>query len=731
MKNHTKILLLLFCAFILLAGFQSKALEFYVATNGNDSNPGSKAKPFATLQKARDAARATENKEPIEIIIREGIYELEEILMLKPEDSGTEEAPIIWRAAENEKVIISGGKTIRGKWETKDGKTWFVDLPTVKEGDWNFRQLFVNGKRITRARFPNISEPNPFLYAEGGTISSIQIKKRLIKKSWGEASDAQINIVPKWKFFNQWNTVKSVDKKTGTIHLKEGELHAEIIKGNWFWIEGVREELDEPGEWFLDKTSGRLYYMPEEGIDPNKQNIVAPRLNTLIYAKGDPEKNTHVKHIRFKNLEFKHTRFTLNQMEPRVATDAAVLFENTGNSEIKNCRFDNIGGYALWLHLDSKENIFTGNTVSNSGGGGVLLTGARFSYMDESRLYTPGEKAARVFPILNRITHNTVKHCGKIRYYGGGVHLDSRPDNMCMAPGNYIAHNYFYDLSRNGIFAFRNQGGNVVEYNHIHDAMQTTIDGACIHFATMNHLNAPNYILNNYLHDIWGYEQKPNGKPERHLANGIFLDWATSNTTVRDNYIYNAGGEAIKNIMGNWNLTIENNKISEQRIVPPFLKELGPGKKATNEINLESNSLIGSVVHYTNKELVGYTGDWKPRKIDGFWNLFSFSLLEVETGNDAEISYTLPIKEDGIYQVSILYLPDEKNADNAKIKVHHANGISEVSWNMKEGDKFGFALEIGKYAFEKGKAAKVSISNSGANGVVVANSVAFVKTEDK
>ena len=66
--------------------------------------------------------------------------------------------------------------------------------------------------------------------------------------------------------------------------------------------------------------------------------------------------------------------------------------------------------------------------------------------------------------------------------------------------------------------------------------------------------------------------------------------------------------------------------------------------------------------------------------------------MEAETENDAEISYTLPIKEDGIYQISILYLPDEKNAVNTKIKVHHANAVSDINWNMKEGDKFGFAL---------------------------------------
>ena len=375
-------------------------------------------------------------------------------------------------------------------------------------------------------------------------------------------------------------------------------------------------------------------------------------------------------------------------------------------------------------------NVFDNNIVEEAGGGGVLLTGARFSYMDDSKLYTPGIEAARVFPVLNHITNNTVKHCGKIRYYGGGVHLDSRPANMTMSPGNYIAHNHFYDLSRNGIFAFRNQGGNIVEYNHIHDVMQTTIDGACIHFASMSHLNAPNYIMNNYLYHIWGYEQMPNGRPKRHLANGIFLDWATSNTSVKNNYIYNAGGDAIKNIMGNRNLTIEENVISKKPIEPPFLKDLGPGSSATHGIDLESNSLTGNVIHYSEKKFVSYQGNWKPRSITGFWNLFSFNILETSGDKPSKITYTLPIEEDGTYQVSLMYLPDEKNASNAKVQIHHTEGMSEQQLNMKIGDQFGFAIEIGEYPFMKDGMAKVIISNDHADGIVVANSVAFVKRRE-
>ncbi len=62
--------------------------------------------------------------------------------------------------------------------------------------------------------------------------------------------------------------------------------------------------------------------------------------------------------------------------------------------------------------------------------------------------------------------------------------------------------------------------------------------------------------------------------------------------------------------------------------------------------------------------------------------------------------------------------------------MHHAEGISDVSWNMKKGDRFGFALKMGKYPFKKGDPAKVVISNEGADGNVLADSVAFVKVSD-
>jgi hypothetical protein len=709
------------------------ATTIHVAPQGNDTNSGTAESPLATPHAARDKVRQIISKglaEPVDIVFTSGTYTLNSPLELRPEDSGTDKFPITWKAAPDAKVVWSGGLAIPKKWRKGDGGVWQVDIMGTGPDDWNFRQLFVDGKRATRARFPNADAKNPFLYATGGALDHVIMDPNLMKESWGSAADAQINIVPESRFFNQWNTVTKVDAKTGRIDIADSERHRTINSGSWFWIEGVKGELDQPGEWFFDPKARRLHYMPQTGADPNQQDIVAPVLNRLVNAKGDVNAGTHVQHVHFDGIGFLHTAFTLGHIEARVHTDTAVMFENTLDCSVRNCRFENIGGYALWLHLDSQRNKFDRNSVRHSGGGGVLMTGARLSYMDDTKIYTPGEAAAKVAPILNEVTRNTVEHCGKIRYYGGGVHLDSRPFSMSMAPGNLISHNHFNDLSRNGVFAFRNQGGSVVEYNHIHNSMQTTIDGGCIHFATMNHLNAPNFILNNWLYDAWGYEQKPDGKPKRKLGNGIFLDWDTSNTTVRDNWVYNSVGGAIKPIWANQNLVIKDNRESDTRIVPPFEKELGPEGKASNGIDLASNRLTGSVIHYQDKKHVKTSGTWTPKTANGMRGLFRFNYLVGAAADPSEATYTLPIPEDGTYQISLLYPSGKGRASNVPVTIQHADGKAELKWDMQKGSRHGFSVEIGKYRFQKGKPATVTLSTRSTDGIVIADGVAFVKMAD-
>jgi len=737
MQSASRAFGLLLATLVLGSVGPGAATEIHVAPTGNDANSGSVAQPVATPQGAQLRVRALIQaglSNAVDVIFAAGTYDLTAPLELRPKDSGTAAFPITWRAATNGTVVLRGGRKLSGTWTNGGGGIWFTDLTGIGLGSnqWNFRQLFVNGQRAVRARYPNVTQVNPFLYATGGSFSNAVINSNLVKASWGTAADAQINIVPQSRFFNQWNTVTAVNTNTGRIDLADSERHRLIDSGSWFWIEGVQAELDEPNEWFLDPITGRLYYMPTNGVDPNTLEIVAPYLNRLINVQGDVNAGTHVQQVHFDGLEFRYTDFTIGHIESRVHTDTVIMFENTRDCSVRNCHFENIGGYALWLHLDSQRNVFDRNTVRNSGGGGVLLTGARFAYMDDSKIYTPGEAAAKVAPILNEITRNTVEHCGKIRYYGGGVHLDSRPFSLTMAPGNYIAHNHFNDLSRNGVFAFRNQGGNVVEYNRIHNCMQTTIDGAAVHFATMNTLNAPNYILNNWLYDVWGYEQKPDGNPVRRLGNGVFLDWESSNTTVKDNWIYNTVSGAVKVIWdGNRNVVNAGNSSSDTVITPPFVAEVGPEGAASNGIDLASNKSTGSIIHYTDAAHFASTGTWTKHAAVGIVNLFEFKFLAGTGAVPSTAIYTLPITEDGTYEISLLYKPGPDRASNVPILIQHAEGQADITWNMRRGSPHGFAVPIGTYRFKVAGSNTVTLFTAGANGKVIADSVAFVKVSDQ
>ncbi|MFO7974521.1 MAG: right-handed parallel beta-helix repeat-containing protein [Candidatus Hydrogenedentota bacterium] len=777
-------------AMILLLAPVAGALEFHVAIDGSDANPGTANTPFATLHRARDAVRAAKPlTEPVNIIVHAGTYYLEKTLELGPEDSGTAIYPITYRAAEGERVVLSGGRVVQGPWKVGGEHCWVTDLENVAlpcprdraesyaaaPASWHFRQMFVDGQRATRARFPNADAEDPFLYARGGAHDHIQCYPGEVRTAWAEAPDAQVNIVAGWRFFNQWNDIVGVDTQKNVLQLGERERHAAIKKDNWFWVEGVRDELDQPGEWYLDVQEGRLYYWPLDEGDPNDSTIIAPHLNRLVYLKGDVNAGTHVEHVVFRGLEFKHTTYTLGHIEARVHTDAAIKLNNARHCRVEDCRFENIGGYALWLHLDSTDNLIARNTVTQSGGGGVLLTGARLSYMDDTKVYTPGPAAAAVAPLRNRIERNEAGHCGLIRYYGGGVHLDSRPAETAMMQGNIITNNYFHDLSRNGIFAFRNQGGNLIAYNRIDNAMLTTLDGGGIHMATMNKLASPTYCIGNVISNIWGMDRTRSGQGTRHIARGIFLDWFTSSIVMRDNLTYNTwqGGYCL--LGGNDNQFVNNVIIKDPEglsLSPKWAGSRGTGNQTEHNIvdssgdkrlcvdveagdfrlrpdaaypegfsvfdttqagltgtvsaGIAADQLIstGEVLHYTDSDVVERNGAWADKEATGLSGLFTFRFLQANPDTGATVTFRLPIAEGGQYDIYANF-PEGKNlSKDTPVEVHHADGVSHLTINQSQSGNWP---KLGHWRFEKGGESRIVVSTEGAGGPVVVDSVGFVK----
>lgn len=142
----------LFSLSLLITALAASAREIILSPEGEISNP----------QAALIAAR--NSPEPVKIIVRDGIYLLRQPLEFSPGDSD-----ITWQAASGAEPVFDGGMKISGWQKTKDG-LWKAELPKVREGRWNFDQLWVNGHRATRARTPNKGFFNLSGPAEPGTF---------------------------------------------------------------------------------------------------------------------------------------------------------------------------------------------------------------------------------------------------------------------------------------------------------------------------------------------------------------------------------------------------------------------------------------------------------------------------------------------------------------------------------------------------------------------------------
>lgn len=745
------------------------AVEFHVSTSGSDEGPGTKERPFASITRARDALRELRRQRepdgPAEVVIHGGVHFLAGTVLLSPADSGTPAAPVTYRAADGERVVLSGGQRITGPWRKSEGAIWCADVPGP-DRRWTFRQLFVNGRREVRARFPNADAQPPHLFGGGGQKGCITVEAGRIRPCWGAARDAQVHVVPEWRFFNQLQTITGVDAARSMIFLSPQEQHARIVDGSWFHVEGVREELDQPREWFFDADARRVFYWPEAGDDPNHLEIVAPRLDRIFHLQGDVRAGTHVEHVILRGLEFRHTAYTLGHIEPRVNTDAAVMLENASHCRIERCRFENIGGYGVWLHLDSCENEMDANSISDAGAGGVLLTSARFSYMDDSKLFTPGAAAAKVAPLRNQITRNHIHHCGRIRYYNSGVHLDSRPAETALAAGNRIANNLIHDMPRNGIFAFRNQGGNIIEFNRIQNIMLATEDGGGIHFATMNQIAAPNLIANNIVADAWGWRQLPGGGRERHIARGIYLDWFTASTRVENNVIFNTRSGGLQFNAGDDNRFVNNVVVGDgvrwdtrwhgadaqgtvdkcNLVVGPDaaasplrdpgrgdftlekdygdypagfswidVRQIGTGGTARSGVAIPAMAREGGVLNWDAPQGVEIRGPWEKKTAAGLWGLYNFHYLLAEPKTDAEVTFSWPVREAGRYAVRLNFPAHANRAPNVHIVVEHAGGTSAERVDQRS---FGFGRFLGRYPFVPGKPARVTIDARQADGRV-------------
>ena len=319
-------------------------MEFWVSPNGNDESPGTSSQPFLTLERARDAVRAlddTQRSRDITIYIRGGTYRLGRPLVLDWHDSGHNAHSVVYRAAPGEQPVISGSVRVQN-WSLHDPA---LGIYQAHVGQWESRQLYVNGQRVVRARtsfYPASFRP-AFFYSDGiAQHVGIQFipddlnpENWLDPSQWNNVQDIEAVIVTQWKMMSvPLNSIipypqytpsavflpypsLQVPSKTGLIELQEpGWKNANIFlsdltnqPGIWSfwqvtWFENAYEFLDEPGEWYLNSSTGILYYIPRPGEDLEFAEVELPILETLVEGRGDL--GQPVSNIRFEGLTFSY-----------------------------------------------------------------------------------------------------------------------------------------------------------------------------------------------------------------------------------------------------------------------------------------------------------------------------------------------------------------------------------------------------------------------------------------
>ena len=514
---------------------------FFVSKDGNDAWSGKSAQPnaektdgpFATIARARDAIREMKAEQPLSdpvtVMVRGGTYFLDETIVFRQEDNGTKDCPIVYMAYPGEKPVISGGRKIVGSWRPYNGEIMVCSIEEVKAGKWNFKQLFVNGKRQVRARVPSEGH---YVTEEALSGTSFKFREGDFKR-WRNLNDVEVVV------FHSWNEsrllVSELDEEERIAKFLDPKAKHRIgwQHPNRYYIDNVFEGLQSPGEWYLDKHTGELYYWPVDDI--GNSEVIAPVLSQLVRFEGGM-KESHIQYIEIRGFTFSDTDWILPEKGYPDCGDVGDIVDPSAITldNVRYCIFEdncvrNVGTYAL--ELTGYGNRIIGNEIFGTGGGGIISR----SYDEE----------------CNVISYNHIHHCGEVYHSAVGVNIDDG--------GGIISHNLIHDISHSGVYARHwatenqprerenQEQGLVIEYNEIYNLMQERInDGGGIFIRDSNII-----IRNNLIHDVFSCGD---GSP----GWGIYLGCETRDTRVENNIVYR--NHATMHVWySDRNNTIENN----------------------------------------------------------------------------------------------------------------------------------------------------------------------------
>lgn len=514
-------------------------IVLYVAPEGDDAHsgrlrdttPDGSDGPLATVAGAQRAIRRLRRggtlPKPVKVLIRGRLW-LDGPVVFEPEDSGTERCPIVYTTEKPRGAVLSGGRAIAG-WKKTDGPIWTAYVPEVKSGTWYFRQMFVAGRRATRARTPN----GGYLHAD----SPIDAKPGA---KWNEGTDRfrfKPGDIRPWNdlhnvevvVFHSWNTsrvrIASVDERARVVRFTGPTIFRPF---GWdpeqrYYVENAAELLDAPGEWYLDRTTGVVSYWPRQDEDMTTAEVVAPRLTELLRFDGDPDKGRLVEHIRVEGLSFQHADWTLGPRgygDPQAAVTVPAVVSATGarHCVLQGCEIAHVGTYGVWFSRGCKDCRIVRNHVHDLGAGGIRIGEPKMPRTDEA-------ESSR------NLIHNNYIHDGG-RVYAAGVGIW-----LAQSSHNTISHNEIHSFDYSGMSIGWNWSDaptrtlhNTIEQNHVHHVVRGVLsDGGGIYTLGTQTGTA---IRNNVFHDIWPYMGRPA------MAWGIYFDAGSNGLTAENNIVY-------------------------------------------------------------------------------------------------------------------------------------------------------------------------------------------------
>lgn len=521
----------------------------YVAPDGDDANSGSIDKPLATLFEARSRIRTIKESEDhpesgITVYVRGGEYFHDKTLVFGPEDSGSADDPVIVRSYPDETATFTGGRKLNDFQTVTDlavmerlseearkhvvmadlkalGVTGYENINPM-EG--TTMHLFFNNEFMTLAQYPdegdwltvtevpldknNRIEGDPRSRdAEGNTWGqhSGQLKfDDETPRSWSPlaADNLILHGYWYWDWRDGFQEMERIDAENGIIYLKEPYHFYGYRAGQRFYFRNVLEALDSPGEWYVDRANGILYFWPPAAVTDD---------NVMVSIAEYPA-------IKLENTDF----MTLRGFRFEGFRNAAVIISGGSNNLIAECTMLNTGATPVSVSGGTKNGV-TGCDIFQVASGCIGIFGG------DRETLTPG---------YNYADNNHLHHYNRVNRIGPALSL--------YGVGNTLSHNKIHDAPHAGVWFQGND--NILEYNEVYDIALETGDVGGFYIGR-DYTCRGNIIRYNYFHHIHG--------PGEFGAMPVYLDDFTSATTIYGNVFFDTSRAIL--VGGGRDNTIENN----------------------------------------------------------------------------------------------------------------------------------------------------------------------------